>query len=102
MTTKTETIFLKKVVLPLAVASLLLLLFRPVYMEDGTINYVLLWICVGVPFGIHRMFLMLIPHKFDLAGTIVVFVLNVIVGGIIGGFALVWQVMSGVVATVRG
>ena len=95
-------IFLKKVVLPLAVAALLLLLFRPVYMKDGTINYVLLWICVGVPFGIHRMFLWLIPHKFDLAGTIGVFVLNVIVGGIIGGFALVWQVVSGVVATVSG
>jgi len=99
---KRISIFLRKVILPLALAALLLLLFRPVYTEDGAINYLLLWICVGIPFGIHRMFLWLVPHKFDLAGTVGVFALNVIVGGLIGGFALIWQVVSGIVATVKG
>lgn len=95
-------IFLRRVILPLAHAGLLLLLFRPVYMEGGTVNVLLLWICVGIPFGIHRMFLWLVPHKFDLAGTVGVFAPNLIVGGIIGGFALIWQVASGIVATVKG
>ena len=101
-TMKRIGIFLRKVILPLALAALLLLLFRPVYTESGTTNYLLLWICVGIPFGIHRMFLWLVPHKFDLAGTVGVFALNVIVGGLIGGFALIWQVVSGIVATVKG
>ena len=101
-TMKRIGIFLRKVILPLGLAALLLLLFRPVYTENGTINYLLLWICVGIPFGIHRMFLWLVPHKFDLAGTVGVFALNVIVGGLIGGFALIWQVVSGIVATVKG
>lgn len=48
------------------------------------------------------MFLWLVPHRFDLAGTVGVFVLNVIVGGIIGGFALVLQLISGVVNTIKG
>ena len=101
-TMKRIGIFLRKVILPLLLAALLLLLFKPVYMENGTINYLLLWICVGIPFGIHRMFLWLVPHKFDLAGTVGVFALNVIIGGLIGGFALIWQVASGIVATVKG
>ena len=61
-----------------------------------------MWICVGVPFGIHRMLLWLVPLKFVLAGTIGVFVLDVILGGIIGGFALVFQVVKDVIMTIRG
>lgn len=94
-------VFLSRVVLPLMVAVLLLFLFRPVYMKDGTVNYLLGWICIGFPFGIRRMFLLLVPHRFDLAGTVGVVVLNVIVGGIIGGFALVLQLISGVVNTIK-
>lgn len=94
-------IFLRRVALPLAVAALLLLLFRPVYMESGVINYLLLWICVGLPFGIRRMFLWFVPHRFDLAGTIGVVVLNVIVGGVIGGFALVIQIFTGIIETIK-
>ncbi len=95
-------IFLREVLLPLVVAVLLSFLFKPVYMKDGAINYVLLWICIGFPFGIRRMFLWLVPHRFDLAGTVGVVLLNVIVGGIIGGFALVLQLISGVVNTIKG
>lgn len=94
-------IFLRRVALPLTVAALLLLLFRPVYMESGVINYLLLWICVGLPFGIRRMFLWFVPHRFDLAGTIGVVVLNVIVGGVIGGFALVIQIFTGIIETIK-
>ena len=101
-TMKRIGICLRKVILPLLLAALLLLLFKPVYMENGTINYLLLWIYVGVPFGIHKMFLWLVPHKFDLAGTIGIFTLDVIVGGLIGGFALVWQVITGLIATIKG
>lgn len=95
-------IFLLEVVLPVALATLLALVFKPLYMEDGTINYLLLWICVGLPFGIRRMFLWLVPHKFDLAGTVGVFALNVIAGGIIGGFALLIQMVTGLLHTVTG
>ena len=81
---------------------LLAILFRPIYLSEGQPNYLLAWICIGFPFGIRRMFLWLVPHRFDLAGTVGVVVLNVIVGGIIGGFALVLQLISGVVNTIKG
>ena len=95
-------IFLRSVALPIAVAAILAILFKPIYMTDGTISILLLWICVGVPFGIHRMFLWLVPHRFDLAGTVGVVALNIILGGVIGGFALVFQIIKGIAATVRG
>lgn len=95
-------IFLRSVALPVCVALALAILFRPVYLSEGTPNYLLAWICVGFPFGIRRMFLWLVPHRFDLAGTIGIVALNVIVGGIIGGFALVFQLVSGMVKTIKG
>lgn len=33
-----------------------------------------------------------IPHNYDLAGTIGIWALNFIVGGIIGGFILIWRI----------
>lgn len=48
------------------------------------------------------MFLWLVPHRFDLAGTVGVFALNIILGGVIGGFALIAQIVSGIAATIRG
>jgi hypothetical protein len=95
-------IFLRSVAFPVAVAAILAILFKPIYMTDGTISIPLLWISVGIPFGIHRMFLWLVPHRFDLAGTVGVFALNIILGGVIGGFALIAQIVSGIAATIRG
>ena len=94
--------FSVSVVLPLVIAAAFALLFKTVYASPEGINYLLMWICVGIPFGIHRMFLWLVPTKFDLAGTIGVVAVNIIVGGIIGGFALVFQVLKGTVQTVMG
>jgi hypothetical protein len=48
------------------------------------------------------MFLWLVPHKYDLAGTVGVVALDVVLGGIIGGFALIFQILRGVIETVKG
>lgn len=94
--------FSVSVVLPLIIAAACALLFKTVYASPEGINYLLMWICIGIPFGIHRMCLWLVPTKFDLAGTIGVVAVNIIVGGIIGGFALVFQVLKGFVQTIMG
>ena len=93
---------LVSVVLPVFIALLSALIFKAVYMRPEGINYLLMWICIGIPFGIHRMCLWLVPTKFDLAGTIGVLAVNIIVGGIIGGFAFVFQVLKGSVQTIMG
>ena len=42
------------------------------------------------------------PHKYDLAGTVGVVALDVVLGVIIGGFALIFQILRGVIETVKG
>lgn len=89
--------FLQKVVLPVLLAVFLFFLFRPVCTEEnGTINYVLLWILCGIPFGIRKMFLWLVPRNYDIAGTVGIWAVNFIVGGLIGGVVLIWRLACAV------
>jgi hypothetical protein len=94
-------IIFKRLILPITVAGLLALLSRPIYLTEGQIDYLLAWILIGFPFGIRKMFLILLPSKFDLAGTVGVCFLNVLVGGIIGGFVLIGQILFGIFCTAK-
>lgn len=57
-------------------------------------DYLLYWILCGFPFGIGKMCLILIPRNFGIAGGIGVLALNGIIGGIIGGFVLIFKVIK--------
>ena len=90
------------VFLPICIAALTVFLFKSVYETPEGINFLLLWICIGLPFGIHRMCVWLVPTKFDLAGTIGVVAVIIIVGGIIGGFAFAFLILKGTVQMILG
>ena len=47
----------------------------------------------GLPFGIHRMCVWIVPGGDSLGGGAALFVLNFVIGGIIGGFVLVWRLL---------
>ena len=84
--------FLRSVV-PIAVAGLLYCIFRSACMKDGQIDYVWLWILCGIPFGIHKTALWIIPRGGSLGGSVALFVINFILGGVIGGFILAWRLI---------
>lgn len=86
-------VFFVKSVLPVAVALLLVCIFKSACMKDGTLDYVWLWILCGLPFGLHRMCLWIIPGGRSFGGGIAVAAFGFIVGGVIGGFVLVWHLM---------
>lgn len=86
--------FFSNVVLPVAIAVFLYFLFYPICMENGKVDFYYLWILCGIPFGIRRMFVWLIPQGYDLGGTLGIYALNFIVGGIIGGFILTWRLVK--------
>lgn len=88
--------FLKKVIVPVVLIGLLLLLFKPIYMADGEMNYLYMWILVGIPFGMRRMCMWLIPKNYGIAGTVGIIAFNFIIGGLIGGFVVVIQVLQAV------
>ena len=83
--------FFKKTVLTVLIAGVLFYWAALVFTKDGVTNYFYVWLCCGIPFGIRRMFVWLIPRGFDLSGTVGVVALNFIVGGLIGGVILIWR-----------
>ena len=95
-------VFLRSVAWPLLVAAVFALLFRSVYEQNGVVDLPLAWILIGIPFGIRQVGLWLLPKHRDLSGTLGVFALSILLGGVIGGFVLVYRVGSGLVRTVIG
>ena len=67
-----------------------------VQMKNGELDYVWLWILCGLPFGLHRMCLWIVPGGGSLGGGIALFALNFIIGGVIGGFVLAWRLIVAV------
>ena len=94
-------VFLKEVVLPLGLTLCLAAFFKPIYMTDGVCDFFLMWLCVGLPFGLRRMCLWLVPFGYSISGTVGIFALNIIVGGLIGGLALIIWLLLGLVHTIR-
>lgn len=76
--------FAKKVIAPVKAAMFLAALFYPLCVENGACDYLKLWILMGIPFGIHRMFIWVMPKGFDLGGTVGILVINLLAGGVIG------------------
>ena len=76
-------VFLKEVLLPIALAFCLASFLKPIYMPDGVCDYFLMWICVGLPFGIRRMCLWLVPSGYGISGSVGIFAFNLIIGGLI-------------------
>ena len=82
--------FLKKTIVPVAVALLLYSIFSRIFVENGMVDFFLVWIACGIPFGIGKMFT-LIPIGFGISGTVGVVALNVVLGGLIGGIILIYR-----------
>lgn len=86
-----------KVVLPMLAISLWVLMCYPVCQKAEGFDFFLYWILAGFPFGIRKMCLILIPKNFGIAESMGVLALNGIIGGLIGGFALI-----GVIVRIMG
>lgn len=88
--------FLKHTVLTLVIALFLFLIFKSVFTKNGETEYFYVWLCCGIPFGIRRMFVWLIPHGYDLGGSVGIIAVNFIIGGLIGGVILTWRLVVAV------
>ena len=93
--------FTKRVIAPVVAAIFLAVLFYPLCVENGVCDYLKLWVLMGIPFGVHRMFAWVIPKGFDLGGTVGILVINLLVGGVIGGMILAWRLVMAAVYLVR-
>jgi len=85
--------FFMKVILPVFLAWFLFAMFKPVFTNDGVTDYFKVWLACGVLFGIWRLRVWLIPRGYDIGGTVGVWALNIIIGGLIGGVVVVWRLL---------
>ena len=91
-----------KAILTICLAAAAVAVFYPLCMDGTRYDYLKLWLLAGIPFGIHRMFLWIIPKRFDFGGTVGVVVLNFLVGGLIGGVIMIWKVGVAFLVLARG
>ena len=82
--------FLKKTIVPVVAALLLYSIFSRIFVENGMIDFFLVWLACGVPFGIGKMFTLILVG-FGISGTVGVVALNIVLGGLIGGIILIYR-----------
>ena len=85
--------FFKKVIVPVILIAILFYFGKNIFTQNGETNYFYVWLFCGVPFGIRRMFLWLIPVNHDFTATVGIFAVNIIVGGLIGCIVIIWQLL---------
>lgn len=83
-----------KILIPAVVIAGWLITCYPVCRKPGGFDLFLYWILAGFPFGIRKMCVLLIPRNFGIAGGVGVLASNGIVGGLIGGFVVIWKVLG--------
>lgn len=93
--------FVKRVLVPILSAAFLVALFRPLCMGNGACDYLKLWFLSGIPFGIQKMSLWVVPKGYDIGGSMGIFVFNLLVGGVIGGMVLTWRLLTAVTYLVK-
>lgn len=97
-----KTEILTKTILPVGAMLLLAILFRPLCMENGILDWRLLMLLMGIPFGVHKMCLWLVPSGMGISGTVGLLAFNLLIGGIVGSVVMVWRFMVAVFALVKG
>lgn len=90
---ETLTAFIRNTILPVALTAILFFIFKSASTKDGSTDYFMLWPLCGLPFGINRMFLWIIPGGRSFGGSIAVFALNILLGAVIGGIVLIWRLI---------
>ena len=88
---------IKKVIAPVLVITVLFAVLRPFCIQDEECNYFLLLLLMGIPFGIGKMCVWMVPRGFDLGGTLAVWTMNLLIGGLIGSIILLAMVGQAII-----
>ena len=88
---------IKKVIAPVLVITVLFTVLRPFCIRYGKCNYFLLLLLMGIPFGIGKMCVWMVPRGFDLGGTLAVWTMNFLIGGLIGSVVLLAMIGQAII-----
>ena len=82
---------IKKVIVPALVIAVLFAVLRPLCIQDGKCNYLLLLLLMGIPC------VWMVPRGFDLGGTLAVWTMNFLIGGLIGSVVLLAMIGQAII-----
>ena len=88
---------IKKVIAPVLVITVLFTVLRPFCIQYGKCNYFLLLLLMGRPVGIGKMCLRMVPRGLDLGGTLAVWTMNFLIGGLIGSVVLLAMIGQAII-----
>lgn len=94
--------FAGKVVYPVLAAILLFFLLRPFCMEQGKYDYWLLVLLMGIPFGIGKMLVWIVPRRTDLGEVLGFLVFQILIGGVVGSIVMLWKLAEAAVYLIWG
>ena len=93
-----EVAGMKRVLFKILLPALLIALWLDVAyypsLKDGQLDYFTYWIIAGLPFGIKAIGGIFYSVGFDLQGGVAVLAMNVVLGGLLGGFVLIFRILG--------
>lgn len=86
-----------KCILPLAYCGAIIFTFYSISTLDNVniLTYIIVAVAFGLPVGIRKMFIWLVPSFSNLGTGACIIILDFIIGGFIGVFMLVWFFIRG-------
>lgn len=91
----------KKGILPIAALGMILIITNEIYMVEGKVDFIRLWMCVGIPFGLVKGRTLWVPASFDLAGVLGALLMFFVICGFFGGFLAIIAEIEAVLVLVN-
>lgn len=92
---------MKKTILPMLFLTIWGWLAYHFCISLGWTEWWQIWLVIGAPFGIHRMCIWLLPRNFDIGGTVGVWVVNVMLGCLIGEVIVIGYVFRAIYVLIK-
>lgn len=92
---------IKKALLPLAAMAFWLWMVKTIMGVAGNTDLFMFLFLAGLPFGIHKMCIILIPRGYDVGGTVGMIALCVMVGGLLGSLMIPYYIVRAIYVTIR-
>ena len=83
-----------KLIIPGAISMIICLIVHPMCMNGEILDWRKLLLFAGIPFGIQKMFLLIVPRNMGTGEMLGMLVLNLMVGSVIGLGVLVWRLLA--------
>lgn len=83
-----------KLIIPGAIAMIICLIVHPMCMNGEILDWRKLLLFVGIPFGIQKMFLLVVPRNVGTGEMLGLLVLKLMVGSLIGIGVLAWRLLA--------